>query len=684
MSFPGLRIQGNAARRESIVRIPSTLRERIAHAAAITILLALAPAAHAKSDAVPDWVRTAAAQAIPAYPPETKAVVLLEDTTYTVAPDGRAVQHVRRVVKILRPQGRDEATISVGFDNDTKILSMNVWSIGPDGHQYAMKDKEFSDTGYGASYVAFADDRFRVAHAPGGDPGGVVAYEYEQRSRPFVTEKTWYFQDETPRLNQTFTLELPAGYTYGTVWAHHESAAAANLENGRSRWEMKDTPAIDLDRVPMPPADSSLAGRMTIHYAGPGLGSSNNGTWKSIGEWFAQLSKDRLTPSPEIAAKAQELTAGKSGFYEKAEAIAGFVQHDVRYVAVEVGIGGYQPHAAADIFRNRYGDCKDKATLTSAMLSTVGIHSALVMVDSERGAVDQSAPSLFGDHMIAAIEIPAGYSSPGLHSMVTAGNGRRYLIFDPTSDKTPFGQLEYQLQGSTGLLLEGENSGPIELPVLDPTLNTVRRNAAFQLTGDGALKGTVTEKRFGDLADQRREIYTSGDAQEQREYLDHVLQHDFTAFTASDVKTDNVGSLNKDFTLIYAITADRYAKATGPLLMVRPRVLGDIALADFDRNSDHKIRTVPIDLGQTMQVADDYTIELPQGYAIDELPDPVKLDLGFAAYQSDYAVSGQTLHYTRTFTVRQLTLPAARYSDVRKLALAIASDQESRAILKKQ
>jgi hypothetical protein len=664
-----------------------TSSRSLRRAAAVTcaiILFAFGYPAFAKSDTVPDWVRAAAAQPLPAYPPETKSVVLLDDVTYTVATDGRAVEHVRSVVKILRPQGRPEATIRVGFDDDTKILSMNVWSIGPDGHEYAMKDKEFSDTGYGESFVAFADDRFRVAHAPGGDPGGVIAYEYEQRSRPFVTEKTWYFQGDTPRLNQTFTLELPAGYTYGTVWAHHQSAPASDLENGHWRWAMKDTPAIDLDRIPMPPADSALAGRMTVHYAGSGIGLSTDGTWRSIGEWYSQLSKDRLTATPEIAAKAQELTAGKTGFYDKAEAIGEFVQKDVRYVAVEVGIGGYQPHAAADVFRNRYGDCKDKATLTSAMLSAVGIHAALLMVDTDRGSIDAAAPSLFGDHMIAAIEIPVGYSAPGLHSIVTAKTGRRYLIFDPTWEKTPFGQLEHDLQGSYGVLMEGADSQAIELPVLDPTLNTVYRNAAFQLTSDGALKGTVTEKRFGDLADDRREMYTSGDEKEQREYLDHVLENDFTAFTASDVKAENVSSLNKDFTLTYAITADRYAKSTGPLLMVRPRVLGDIGLANFDRDVEPKVRTVPIDLGETMQLADDYTIELPPGYVVDELPDPVKMDLGFAAYQSAVEVIGNTMRYKRTYTVRQVTLPANRYSDVRKLADAIASDQESRAVLKKQ
>ena len=73
-----------------------------------------------------------------------------------------------------------------------------------------------------------------------------------------------------------------------------------------------------------------------------------------------------------------------------------------------MGIGGLQPHPAVDIFRNGYGDCKDKATLLSAMLSTVGIHSTIVLVDTHRGYVDPKAPSINGNHAIAAIEIPKG------------------------------------------------------------------------------------------------------------------------------------------------------------------------------------------------------------------------------------------------------------------------------------
>jgi Domain of Unknown Function with PDB structure (DUF3857)/Transglutaminase-like superfamily len=645
----------------------------------LLIFLATAPAFAFKADSVPDWVRAAAQQKLPAYSPETNAVVLLEDTTYTVALDGSAVEHYRRVLKILRPQGREEGIVAVPFDKDSKILSMHVWSIGPDGHEYAVKDNEMVEVGYPGQGNFFMDLKVRAANAPGRDPGGIVAYEYEQRSHPYLTEKTWFFQSDLPRLSQSFTLELPPGFTHGTVWAHAKEVPPADLEHQRWRWEMKETPPIDLDHVLLRPSALALAGRMTVHYGGPGIAAPTEGTWQSIGNWYQALAKDRLAATPEIAAKAKELAGDKTDFYDKTEAIAEFVQKQVRYFVIEMGIGGYQPHYAGDIFRNRYGDCKDKATLLTAMLSTVGVHGALVMVDHRRGVVDPDAPSIVGDHMIAAIEIPKGYTSPKLRSVVTAKTGRQYLIFDPTWDKTAFGQLEHNLQGGYGVLMEGPESQVIQFPVLSPDLNTIRRTATFQLQPDGGLKGTVTEKRFGDLSETRRDLYISGDAKQQTQFLDRVLGQDFTSFTVSDFKVQNAESLNKDLTTSYSLTADRFGKSMGPLLMIRPRVLGSENL-----RTDQKKRHVPINLSETMQEQDDYSIELPSGYAIDEIPDPVKLDLGFASYESSSTVKDNILHYTRTYTVREVTLPADKYTDVQKLAGVIAADEQRNAVLKKQ
>ena len=208
----------------------------------------------------------------------------------------------------------------------------------------------------------------------------------------------------------------------------------------------------------------------------------------------------------------------------------------------------------------------------------------------------------------------------------------------------------------------------------------LHRTASFQLQPDGSLRGLVTEKRFGDTAEYRRDLFTSTDAKKQHDVIDQILKLDFTSFSATDLKAENIEALNSDLTLSYALTADRYAQAMGPLMMVRPRVLGRL---DIDTDT-RKQRTVPIDLDETMQAVDDYSIELPSGYTVDELPDPVKLDLGFAAYQSTTALEGNKLHYIRTYTVRQVTLPAEKYPELQKLAGVIAADEESRAVLKKQ
>jgi hypothetical protein len=75
---------------------------------------------------------------------------------------------------------------------------------------------------------------------------------------------------------------------------------------------------------------------------------------------------------------------------------------------------------------------------------------------------------------------------------------------------------------------------------------------------------------------------------------------------------------------------------------------------------------------------------LPVGYSVDEIPDPIKLDMGFAAYQSSSLVKDNVLHYSRTYTVRAVTLPAEKYGELQKLAGVIAADEQNHAVLKKQ
>ncbi len=646
----------------------------------VLALALLSLPAHAK-DQVPDWVRTAAAQPASKLPPHSDAVTLLEETEYTVASDGTLTEHHRKVVRILRPQGRKFGEMYAQYNSMAKLRYMHLWSIGADGHEYAVKDNELNEVGTGAGFELYSDGRARGGKAPGMEVGAVAAMEYEQQVRPYENDIIWIPGEDIPVVRERMTLNLPPGYTYRATWKGKPKADAVDAEHGRTLWEVHDQASlIAPDPVPLAPNQISQAPRLDMFYQGPnaaGQYGAMSGDWQSIGEWYERLAKNRNKPDAAITAKAQELVSGETGFRERTEAISNFVQGQIRYVAIEIGVGGHQPHTASDIFRARYGDCKDKATLLSAMLDAVGIHSTWVMVDTHRGMVSSAAPSLAGNHMIAAIQLPADYKPQGMYSIVTANSGKRFLIFDPTWEKTPFGHLERELQGSDALLVDGAQSQAIHLPVLPPQQNSVERKAAFTLAADGTLTGTVEERESGDIARELRYLVAEHTGKERQESLDRNAAEDLQAFTLRDVEVSHAEDLSQPVQLRYGLTAAHFAQPLGPLLAVRPRVLGHEAFY-----VDTKPRELPIDLHKTQSVHDDFTIALPEGYEVDEVPAPVDLDLGFAAYNSHTSVEQRVLHYQRTYTVRDLTLPAARYPDVQTLARTIAADEQSSAVLK--
>ena len=91
-----------------------------------------------------------------------------------------------------------------------------------------------------------------------------------------------------------------------------------------------------------------------------------------------------------------------------------------------------------------------------------------------------------------------------------------------------------------------------------------------------------------------------------------------------------------------------------------------------------------MELGETRVVKDEFDVDLPEGYTVDELPDPVSIDMGFAAYKSRTEMHGNTLHYTREYTVRALEVPAEKYHAVQELVGQIEQDERSQAVFKKK
>ena len=364
------------------------------------------------------------------------------------------------------------------------------------------------------------------------------------------------------------------------------------------------------------------------------------------------------------------------------QALAGFVQRDIRYVAIELGIGGYQPHPATDVFTHRYGDCKDKVTLMASMLKEIGVESYYVVINSERGAVTSEMPAHMGgfDHAILAIQLPADVQDASLVAVMQHPKLGRLLLFDPTSELTAFGRLSGPLQANYGLLVTPDGGELVELPQLSSALNGIVRTAKLTLTPAGTLTGDIKEVRIGDRASAQRYALKSVLKDADRiKPIETLLARSLSSYRLTKASFTNLNQTDLPFVFDYSLVADNYAKSAGGLLLVRPRVLG---VKSSDLLETKEARQYPVLFDGPSRDSDTFEIALPPGYEVDDLPQPVSAEFEFAGYHSKAEISGNVLRYARTFEVKEPSVPLSKIEDLKKLYRIIANDERNTAVLK--
>ena len=213
----------------------------------------------------------------------------------------------------------------------------------------------------------------------------------------------------------------------------------------------------------------------------------------------------RQKPTPEIRAKALELTKDKKTDQEKIKAVYDYVAPEFRYVSLSFGVGRYQPHAAAArIFANKYGDCKDKHTLLESMLACDWHRSGdPVLINSWRKLDEQvPSPSQF-DHVISYVE-PA----------------KLKMWLDTTPEVAPFGLLSYQIRGKKALWVSLKGKPEIiETPAMAPVPNEQFADVDAKINDVGTLIEKVHYTARGDSGLLFRSAFRniSGDAMERND-----------------------------------------------------------------------------------------------------------------------------------------------------------------------
>ena len=663
-------------------RLPKTISLCAALATAAFFLICPAPSARA-SDTAPDWLRAAAQEKLPDYDKDTNAVILLDETQTTVHDNGEIDTLHRMAVRLLRPEAhQDFDSLEIPFDTETKISYMKAWTITSTGHEIAVGDKDAVERQY-LYDIEYDDVKFKVLQIPEADPGNVVGFEWVQRDRPYLFEDDWEFQREIPVRTARLILQVPAGWEFTTNWFNYPEQKPMVSGSTQYRWEVKDLPAIEVE--PDMPAWRTLAGWMGLKYFphDPAMRSKTTGSWNDIGAWYSTLTQSSRTPSPQIQEKVATLTAGLSDPIAKMRAITEYMQKNIRYFAVEIGIGGYQPHPAAEVFAHQFGDCKDKATLLGSMLSVIGIDSYYVLVHVERGVVLPNYPSMDFNHAILAIRLPDSIPSDTLYSVVNDPKLGRLLIFDPTNEQVPLGYIPWYEQSSYGLVVAPGGGELVSLPLLPGATNRLLRTATFNLNATGDLSGEIRELEWGGPAAEERDQFLESQPSKRSEVLDHFLANSLNSFTLTGASIGNLEQYDQNLALDYKFVSPGYASAAGDLLFVRPRVVGDKDTNYLRLFTEHKPRKYPIQFDEATRQDDVFDITLPAGYVVDDLPKPVQADCPYASYKSETTFAGGALHYKRTFEVKDVMVPVEKLPEIRAFLQEVAADQRSAAVLKR-
>ena len=623
----------------------------------------------------PDWLQEASREPIAKDPADAPAVMLRNEQMTTVKNNGEVTTVYRCAYRIVAPEGQRYGVVRIYFDSQTRINSIKGWSIPKTGGAYEVTEKAAIDTILFTGNL-YEDARQKILRIPAADPGAVIGYEYEQRRRPSIFEDQWLFQQEIPVRQARFELRLPAAWEYRELWANHSSVPAQSRGVNQVAWELNDIPAVR--KEPAMPAWQASSGRLLLKYFAPNGGSLRS--WVDVGQWYSELVSDRRQVTAEMRQKVMDVTSVAPSPIGKIRALAAFVQQEVRYVAIEIGIGGYQPHMAQEIFENRYGDCKDKATLLSAMLGEIGVESYYVLINTRRGVVMRQFPSpLAFNHAILAIRIPEALTN-GLYSSIKYPQMGSLVLFDPTDPHVPLGFLPAELQANYGLLVGNTGGELMELPLLPFHLNSLNRTATLPLKASGELIGEVQEIRTGGPAFDFRAAWLNSSESDRRKALQTLFGRQAGGVELSNISARDLDREGADPVLAYSFRLIRAATTAADLLLLRRRMFtewGDDLMESSERKQPVEFPTATLQV-ESVQIA------LPDGYTVDELPPPVQADIGIASYSSRMELDGRRLQCSRRLEIRDVLVNTEQLAELKRFYRQIAAAEKASAVLKKQ
>jgi len=579
--------------------------------------------------------------------PDAAAVVLLDEGDMTVSQDGDIkISHYNhhRIMKILDSRGYQYANIAIPYGNNSTVKDIRARTILPGGEIEVLDQENVYDVTLYPNTVFYSDQRAKIFTMPALQKGAVIEYRYRLEIGQSTLWNSWQFQEDIPVLLSRFTLANPASWDirYRTYNIDIEPAVK-NAPRGFKEeyvWEARNLPALETE-FGMPPRN---AVRASLAFAPAGIES-----WEDVGDWYYDLAEPRMGSEGHIRDLAEGITSEVDTDEEKLRRLYNWVRDRVRYIAVEIGIGGYQPHPAKEVLKKRYGDCKDMVTLLASMARAVGIEAYTVLVSThQNGVPDTTLPSPYQfNHAITF--------SPDV--------GENGIWMDATAKGCPYDRLPWYDQGLPVLQVRGNGESQLlrtpETPI-DSNKTVIEWTARLDTSGGAMITGH--EKVYGSPAVDVRENLLSASPAERAEWLEYNLAELCSGIRIDSVRFTGIESVRDPVNVWYRFYSPHFALPQGSDYTFQP---GQFSTLDITNRFRDGKRTHPVQLRYGYEKLFNLTVELPSGWRLASpvVADTVTSDFGYGVWQ--WNKTRGTLQVINQYRVNAREISPERYPEFR-------------------
>lgn len=568
---------------------------------------------------------------------EGEATHLLVDvTTIRVESDGSVLKTFRRVIQVLTDAGalylREQQFGYVPRHQSFVVHWLRV--VRPDGFVVSAAPTQVQESDVPApvsTSPVYSDQKIVRISLSGVAVGTILDVEFTVDERKPALKgdfaQSYVFTPGSSIERAHLVLDVPSSLTPRIREENLDFKRITQSGNGRTRyvWSRSQTPKVRAE----PFAADSNGVVMQVRVAGPL-------SWTDVSRWYAGLARSRYAATPQLVRIVDSLVAGAKTRDDSIRAVHRWVAQDIRYVGIELGIGGYQPRMPDTVIATGYGDCKDKATLFIAALGHLGIRAFPVLLSINASAQrDLPTPQQF-NHEIAAV------------ALRTSG----YQFVDLTSSFNAYGELPLSIQGGFGLVVlpDGRNE-EVSLPTDTPASNIQTTRLVGSLSADGKFDGHYEEIATGSIAAGMRASFASPlDSAQRSEAARRVARKYFASGDGDSLSAFN----GKDFSAPARVSIRiRNANATttaGSVELLNNPFSTFAAMASTaDDIARLPSRRFPIDaskiIGRQTAIAE-LRVTLPEGWHA-RLPTGITAASVFGSYTTTYTQEGRKLAISR-------------------------------------